>query len=187
MEQEKPTILSSEIVYENPRFRVREDRLRFPNDHIDAFYLVEGPPFVIILAVRDDRIALVRQYRHAVGVVTTEAPKGVVEAGESPEVAAERELREEVGCRASRLDLLATLPAALSNLRRTGYVFRATNLIDQVLAVQKDATEFDLHAVWMLIKEFRALIRAGEILDRDTLAAWAVYLESGAGETLASS
>ena len=176
-ENQTPEILSTSVAYENPRFRVRHDRLRWPNGHTGDYFVIEGPPFVVIIAERDGRIALVEQYRYTVDEVTRELPKGGIEAGEAPEDAAKRELLEEVGCAAETLELLATIACNIGNARKRCYVFLAKNAIATSDARQKDATEGDLRCAWVSIDDLRAEIRAGKIRDQDSLAAWAVYYE----------
>lgn len=151
-------LVSSRIDHENDRFKVRCDAVRYPDGRVRDFYLLEGPPFVVLVVRRADRIGLVRQYRHAVGEVTVEFPKGSVEPGETPEAAAVRELHEETGCAATQQDLirLATLPASLSSVRRTAHVFLVCDPLDAEQPCKKDPTEWDLDAEWALLTEFRA-------------------------------
>lgn len=170
----RPTVLSTAIAHENRYFRVLHDHLRWPNGHAGEFFVIEGRPFVVVIAEREGQIALVQQYRYTVERTTTELPKGLVEPGESPEDAARRELREEVNCTGSLVHL-ATIASSIGNSRKPCHVFLASRC--QVLAEgqQKDATEDDLCCRWVLIGDFAAMIRVGEIMEQDSLAAWAIY------------
>lgn len=65
---------------------------------IPDFYRVDLPDFVVIFAVTDDeQVSAVRQYRHALKQTTLEIPSGIIDAGEPPLEAAQRELLEETG------------------------------------------------------------------------------------------
>jgi len=68
------------------------------------FYSLLPPDYVSVLAqTSDNNIILVRQYRAALDRITTELPSGHVDAGETPEAAALRELQEETGYTADAL------------------------------------------------------------------------------------
>lgn len=79
--------------------RLREQRVKLQNGHeIEQFHLIDGPDWAAVVALTsDEQIVLVRQYRHGAGALSLELPAGVIEASESPERAAERELLEETG------------------------------------------------------------------------------------------
>lgn len=83
---------------------------------------------VCVLPVVDDRIGLIQYYRHAVEETLWEVPRGFVDAGEAPDIAAHRELKEETGLTCDPADLVALgyyLPEP-STLEARGGVFAAT-------------------------------------------------------------
>jgi ADP-ribose pyrophosphatase len=94
-----------------------------PDGREGDFHVLEAPDWVTVVpVVRDpDRgpcFLMVRQHRHGTDVVTTEFPAGLVEPGEDPRAAAERELAEETGRRAVRLapiGRVAPNPAFMTN------------------------------------------------------------------------
>ena len=83
------------------------------------FYRIESPPWVNIVALTEaEELVLIRQFRHGSRVVTLEIPGGLVDPGETPEFAGGRELLEETGYRAGRLESLGSLnpnPALFAN------------------------------------------------------------------------
>jgi len=83
------------------------------------FYRIESPDWVNVVALTpDDALVMVRQFRHGSRVVTLEIPGGLVDPGESAPEAAARELLEETGYRAGRLEDLGSLnpnPALFAN------------------------------------------------------------------------
>ena len=83
------------------------------------FFRIESPAWVNVVALTpDDELVMVRQFRHGSRVVTLEIPGGLVDPGESPAAAAGRELIEETGYRAGRLESLGSLnpnPALFGN------------------------------------------------------------------------
>lgn len=83
------------------------------------FYRIESREWVNIVALTpDDDLVLVRQYRHGARAVTLEIPGGLVDPGESPAEAGARELLEETGYRAGRIESLGSInpnPALFAN------------------------------------------------------------------------
>ncbi|MCD8281921.1 MAG: NUDIX hydrolase [Prevotella sp.] len=92
-------VLASETVIERPWLTARRDRVLLPTGKIHPeYYVLHYPTWINVIAeTADGRIILERQYRHALGVVSTEICAGVAEEGETPLQAARRELQEETG------------------------------------------------------------------------------------------
>ncbi|HQZ70900.1 MAG: NUDIX hydrolase [Anaerolineae bacterium] len=101
-------------------FKSRIDQRRQPRSgQIMPRVALEAPDWVNVIAVtRDGLVILVRQFRFGTGEVSTEIPAGMVDAGETPLEAAQRELMEETGHAAERwtgLGSVAPNPAFLNN------------------------------------------------------------------------
>ena len=98
-EDMKYKLLSSEYIIRTPWLTARRDKVQLPNGKInDAYYCLEYPDWINVIAeTTDGQLILEKQYRHALGIVSTEICGGVVEQGETPLHAAQRELREETG------------------------------------------------------------------------------------------
>lgn len=91
-------VLSTRVVYDNPWIRVREDAVVHPNGEEGIYGVVQYKNIAVgVLAVEDDHIYLVGQYRYPLGRYSWEIPEGGCAAGEEPLVAAQRELEEETG------------------------------------------------------------------------------------------
>ena len=95
--------IHSQPMYQGRAFSVRQDRVRLPNGAETKLDIVEHIGAVTILPVdADGNIWFVRQYRHAIGIEILELPAGTLEPGETPEVCADRETREEIGMGAKK-------------------------------------------------------------------------------------
>ncbi|HEY7411021.1 MAG TPA: NUDIX hydrolase [Vicinamibacteria bacterium] len=130
-----------------------------------------------VLAVDgESRVVLVRQYRYPVGERLWELPAGLIEPGESPEGAARRELEEEVGLRAARLEPLCSFYTTPGFCDETMHLFRAAGLAH--VDARPDEDEF-LEARWFTPAEARALRARGEVKEGKTLVA--VLLEEARG------
>lgn len=92
-----------------------------PNGHIvEDYYVLEYGTWVNAVAITEEnKILMVKQYRHAAGIVSLEIPGGVVDDGETPQQAVRRELLEETGYQFDDFELLCTLyanPSTADNL-----------------------------------------------------------------------
>jgi ADP-ribose pyrophosphatase len=144
-------------------FRVRIDHLENPRTGRQLPRVVlEAPDWVNVIALTPDReVILVRQYRFGVGAVTTEIPGGIVDPGETSEVAARRELLEETGYSAEKWTYLGSVepnPAFLNNLCHHWLAEGAR----QVQLPRLDGGE-DIRAATLTLPELQQAIAAGEI------------------------
>lgn len=146
-------VLRSERVYEGSWVvSLREDVLTRPGDDREfTRVVVEDPGAVVVLAVDDeDRVVVVRQYRHAVQHVLLQLPAGVLdEPGEDPLVAAQRELAEETGLAARRWDPLITTFASpgKSSETHTFYLARDLRDVDHDFEAEHEEAEMTVERV----------------------------------------
>jgi 8-oxo-dGTP pyrophosphatase MutT (NUDIX family) len=123
------TVLSSQVQYQNPWMRVREDRVIRPGGSEGLFGVVEMVGGSSVLAVDDDENAyLVREYKYAVGRDSLEVVSGAIDAGETPMEAAKRELREEAGLFAAEWHELGTVDPFTTAIHCTNHLFLAKSL-----------------------------------------------------------
>jgi ADP-ribose pyrophosphatase len=135
------TPLASTVRYACGPLVLREDTWRLP-DHTERVYpvLAVGVGVAVLAFVDAAHVVLVRQYRHVPRAASWELPGGGARPGEDPAVAAQRELREEGGYRAERLELLTRFHPANAYLDETGYCYVAHQLTPDPLPA--DADEF---------------------------------------------
>ena len=163
-------LLNSEIIYPGRAFTVRRDTLRLPDGHETRLDIVEHIGSVIIIPVdTDDNLLFVRQYRHAAGLDLLELPAGTLDEGEAPEACAHREIREETGMAAGKLEHLGGFFLAPGYSTEYMNVFLATDL--HAAPLEADADEF-LSVEHIPLAEALALAEHGGIADAKSLAAF---------------
>lgn len=126
----------------------------------------------------DGQVALVRQYRHPVRQVTLEIPAGTREAGEPAMACALRELREETGFRANRIERIAGFYPAPGYCSEYIEVFWCTDLSEDPLG--KDPDE-DIEVEWRTPVECQEAIERAEIRDAKTIVGISALVRKLAG------
>jgi len=91
--------VDGEVLFEGRIIRVERDTVRLPNGLETSREVVRHPGAVAIIALQDEHVLLVRQYRYAIAQETLEIPAGKLDPHETPLACAQRELREETGYR----------------------------------------------------------------------------------------
>lgn len=104
-------IRKSEIVFNHQWYKLRQDEVELPNGRIvDDYFISVRPDVVVIFALtEDEKVVLVRQYKHGTQDVVEELPGGVIDDDEGAEEAARRELIEETGYAAEDFRLIHSL------------------------------------------------------------------------------
>jgi ADP-ribose pyrophosphatase len=121
--------IAQETIYRGHAFNLRRDELRTPDLRTIHLDIIEHVDSVTLLPVdADGRILFVRQYRHATGKELLELPAGTLDEGELPEACALREIREETGFAAGKLEKLGEFFLAPGYSTEYMVVFLATEL-----------------------------------------------------------
>ena len=163
-------LIDSENIFKGRVFTIRRDSLRTPDGRTTKFDIVEHHGSVVILPVdKEGNLLLVRQYRHAAMDDLLELPAGTLDGpDEAPLDCAAREVREETGMAAGRLEELGKFFLAPGYSTELMTVFLATNLRYDPL--EPDADEF-LQVEKLPLAEAFSLAEAGKMPDAKTLAA----------------
>lgn len=163
-------VLESKVTHEGKIVTITVDKLRMP-DGSEAYRetVVRKKNAAGVLAVdADGSIIFVRQYRHPFREMLLEIPAGVLEEGEDGETAVLRELEEETGKKAGRLEFLCEMYPSVGFCTEKIQLFFATDLTE---GTQKlDADEF-VELEKYTLDEAIEMIHSGEIKDGKTIAA----------------
>jgi ADP-ribose pyrophosphatase len=160
MEIEKWKKLSTRYLVKERWATLRVDTVELQNGPVkDDYYVLEYPEWVNAVAVTaENKIVMVRQYRHAADIISLEIPGGVVDPGEKPEVAIRRELLEETGYSFETQELIATVypnPATSTNRCYTYLLTGGVKTHEQHLDEHEilNVEEYTLEEIKQLIQE----------------------------------
>jgi len=164
----KETKLTSTPRYHGIIVDVRTDTVRLPDGREASREVVTHPGGVAILPLTDDgKAILVRQFRYCVDEALLEVPAGKLEPGEDPFPAAVRELEEEVGVTAERMEYLGGLYVSPGFCTEMIHLFLATGLKQGMQHPDED--EF-LNVETYRFEELLDMVMRGEITDAKTAA-----------------
>ena len=147
------------------------DRIKGEEKVYDALI---HPGAVVIVAIKDKKEVLIeRQYRPIIGSWIYELPAGTIEEGEEPSTTAERELLEETGYKAGKMEYLGWFYTSPGTSTEVIHVFLAKDLV----RVSNPMQELDelIEIKWMAIDDVWRLISKGVIVDAKTIVALSLY------------
>jgi ADP-ribose pyrophosphatase len=170
----EPGQVASRRVHAGKIVHLDVDTVRFPNGTTGELEIFRHPgasavvPFLSDPNGEDPQVLLIKQYRYAAGGYLYEVPAGRLDPGEDPADCARRELQEETGCSAERLERLTTILTTPGFCDEQIHLFMATGLTQGEHAREKD--EF-LEVETMALSQALARIESGEIKDSKTVVA----------------
>lgn len=162
----QPELLSREEVFEGKLIGVARDTVR-EGEKIYVREVIHHPGGAGVVAYFDDgTLALVRQYRHPTGRFLLELPAGKLDPGERPEQTAARELEEELGFKAGRLEPLSEFYTTPGFCEEKIWVFLATELSESVSSHEDDEI---IEVVRLPFRRALEMIATHEIEDAKTI------------------
>jgi ADP-ribose pyrophosphatase len=163
---DQPKTVSSQKVFDGRVFNVTVDTVR-EGELTYQREVVHHPGSAVIVPIFDDgTVALVRQYRHPAVRYLLEVPAGTLSHGERPDEGAARELQEELGLIAERMEKLSEFFVSPGFCEEKMWVFLATELVQGQQQLEDDEI---LEVVRLPIADALEMITSGEIQDAKTI------------------
>ncbi|WP_311562218.1 NUDIX hydrolase [Peptoniphilus duerdenii] len=164
--------IKSEKVYSGKILSVKLSTVELPDQKYSKREIVLHDNAVALVAIHDDKILLVKQYRISVDKIIYEVPAGMIEHDENPKDAALRELEEETGYRAKNIEYLTEFYSTPGFCTEKLSIFYAKDL--EFVGQNLDEGE-NLEVVEMPLEEVMSMIESGEIMDGKTISSILFY------------
>ena len=161
-----PKTLSTETLYKGRIFDVLLADIREGDAQYSREIVTHHGSAVIVPVFDDNTVALVRQYRHPAGKYLLEIPAGSLNEGEDPMQGAARELEEEIGVTAAKIEKLTEFYVSPGFLTEKMHVFLATSLTETAQMLESDEI-LTLHRY--TFDQLSTMIQTGEIEDAKTI------------------
>jgi len=159
-------ILSTEQVYRGKIFDIRVDEIREGDIEYQREIVVHKGSAVVIPVFEDGTVALVRQYRHAAGKYLLEICAGTLNADEDPEIGARRELEEEIGVTADKMEKLCEFYVSPGFLTEKMHLYLATDLTETAQNLEADEI---LTVERRHLSDLFEMVKSGQIEDAKTI------------------
>ena len=166
--------LARRRIYSGRVVNLDVDTVQYPDGSTGELEMIRHPGAAAVLPFASDprgadpTVLLIRQYRYAAGGSLLEIPAGRLDPGEEPAACARRELREEIGVTAARVEPLTTIWTTPGFTDERIHLFWAAELTSGAHAREPD--EF-IEVVPTPLSQTLALVRRGEICDGKTVVA----------------
>ena len=163
---ELPKAINSQKIFSGRVFSVTVDTVCEGELTYQREVVHHGGSAVIVPVFDDGTVALVRQYRHPAVRYLLEVPAGTLADGERPDAGAERELQEELGLTAGRMEKLSEFFVSPGFCEEKMWVYLATQLVQGQQRLEEDEV---LEVVRLPLAEALEMIASGEIQDAKTI------------------
>jgi len=167
--------ISSKEIFKHPRLTLIEDEVLLPNGHKTSYLKYKdnvSSGVTVIAKNSDNKILIQTEYSYPPNQILFQFPGGGVNLGEEIANGANRELMEEAGLKANKLELLGSYFVNNRRSTKKTFVYLATELQEESLPGD---IEEEIESFWFSEDEVTKMIQNGDIINVNLLAAWALY------------
>jgi ADP-ribose pyrophosphatase len=163
-EPASPTVTSSEVVFEGAVWDVRRDTVDYNGSPMVREYVAHTGAVAVLAVDDDERVLVIKQYRHPIRSRDWELPAGLLDAeGEGELDAAKRELAEEADLQATSWDELVSFHTTPGGNDEMVTVYRATGVSATAAAFERSDEEADIEKRWVSLDEIVEGVLAGRL------------------------
>jgi len=174
MSNKEEITIKDNVLFKGKILEFHNDDIKCPSGNLATREYVKHPGGVGLIAIVDNKLVLVSQYRYPYHKEILEIPAGKLEKGEDPMQAGLRELEEETGFKANKLISLGCIYPTVGYSDEIIYLFATDNLV-------KTKTHFDedenIDTKLYSLNEVNEMIKSGLIVDSKTICGYYKYLE----------
>ncbi|MFA7170890.1 MAG: NUDIX hydrolase [Candidatus Paceibacterota bacterium] len=169
-------IVKSSVVHKNKYFSLVEEIFCLDSGETGKYFMIKKPDFVSVVAIEDDSVYFIEMYRYTLRRKIWEIPMGGIEEGESPMVAARRELREETGILAKKMKRIGYSESFKGQSDQRFHTYIAEGLSFGAQDLDEMEKESSVKLLKLKISEVPDLIRSGKITDSHTIASFSLFM-----------
>ena len=166
-------IIQKELIFRNPWIELYQDKVETRTGKVmDYTWYKSSDVAVIVPFLEKDKLVMIRQYRYPLRKVLLEFPAGHIENSEDAAKTAKRELLEETGYLANKIDYVYTYHPSVSKSRQLVYIFKATDPIEE--KANHNGAEDIIRTEIVSVEELKHLIKQRRIESAGTLLAYLI-------------
>lgn len=159
-------LLSTKSIFKGKVLDLSVETVLFPKQRVEMECIKHPGGAAVVPLLPDGSVVLIQQYRHCTGETLWEIPAGRLEPGENPLECAKRELEEEVGYKAARVEELTALYSAPAYCTEIISIYLATGLTPGVQRLDDDEM---IKVMKLPLREAVKKVNAREIRDAKTV------------------
>jgi len=161
--------LSEKVIFETKLFKIKDIDIEFSSGKKVTYQSIEKSPTALIVPITaDNKVILIREYFYAIDERQISLPKGRIDEGMDALATANKELQEEIGFKAGKLDKLGVLTIAPGYYTQRTHVFLARDLSESKLPGDEDE---EIEVLSTPLDKVDELIESGQITEARVIAA----------------